>query len=274
MKDQVIVHKCQRNVWDQAVRQVGVTLVEIGSSQWIEPWESESAFGERTAAVAYFVEHNQEQSLPLEEVVSIAKAHRVPVIVDAAAELPPGEDFHRFNDMGADLVVFSGGKMLGGPQCSGLILGRRDLIKACAANANPSFGIGRPMKVGKEEIVGLVRAVELFLEHDSDADRDRWERQVRHCLQIVGDLVGVQARWVCPGEDPVLPREVPRVYLTRDSTALGISPGEVREQLIEGETSIAVGEIPGGVCINPIVLGGGEEAVVARRVAEILDRMG
>ena len=98
------MHKYQRNVWDQAVRQVAVTLVEIGLSQWIEPWELESAFGERTAVVAYFVEHNQEQSLPLEGVISIAKAHRVPVIVDAAAELPPREDLHRFNDMSADLA--------------------------------------------------------------------------------------------------------------------------------------------------------------------------
>jgi len=270
MKNEVIIHKCQRNVWDQAARQVGIRLVEVGLSQWIETWELESAISDHTAAIFYFVHHNQEQSLPLEDVIKIAKAHQLPVIVDAAAELPPVDNIHRFNDMGADLVLFSGGKMIRGPQCAGLILGRRELIEACALNASPNFGIGRPMKVGKEEIVGLVRAVELFLEHDFEADGKRWERQVAHCLEVFQELEGVTSRRVFPGEDPVLPRWVPRVYLTWDKEALGASPAEVRKRLLEGQPSVAVGAIPGGLSVNPIVLDDGEEEVVAQRVAETL----
>jgi L-seryl-tRNA(Ser) seleniumtransferase len=270
MKNEAIMHKCQRNVWDQAVRQAGVRLVEVGLSLWIEAWELESAINDNTAAIFYFVHHNQEQSLPLEDVISIARAHQVPVIVDAAAELPPVENIRRFNDMGADLVLFSGGKMIRGPQCSGLILGRRALIEACALNANPNFGIGRPMKVGKEEIVGLVRAVELFLAHDFDADRQRWECQVARCLDVFQKLEGVESRRVFPGQDPVLPRWVPRVYLTWDKEMLGISPAEVRRKLLEGEPSIAVGAIPEGLSVNPIVLDEGQEQVVAHRVAETL----
>ncbi|MGQ9585372.1 MAG: aminotransferase class V-fold PLP-dependent enzyme [Anaerolineae bacterium] len=273
MKNQVIVHRCQRNVWDQAVRQAGAMLVEIGLSHWTQPWELEAAIGQATAAILYFTNHSEEQSLPLEEVIRIAKAHGLPVIVDAAAELPPKENLHRFNDMGADLVVFSGGKMLRGPQCTGLILGRRDLIETCAFHASPNFGIGRPMKVGKEEIAGLVRAVELFLEHDFDADLERWEQQVGYCLERLCDLDGVKCKRVFPGEDPVLPRGVPRVYLTWDESLLGIAPAQVRAELLSGEPSIAVGTIQHGISINPITLAAGEEEVVARRVAEVLKRV-
>ena len=160
--------------------------------------------------------------------------------------------------------------MIRGPHCTGLILGRQELIEACALNANPNFSIGRPMKVGKEEIIGLVRAVELFLERDFDADLKRWERQVAHCLEVFRELEGVEARRVFPGEDPVLPRGVPRIYLTWDQEALGVSPATVSKKLFEGEPSIAVGAIPEGMSINPIVLGDGEEEIMARRVVETL----
>lgn len=268
MRNEVIVHKCQRNVWDQSVRQVGVTLVEIGLADRTEPWQLEAALSEKTASVVYFTNHNEEYSLPLEVVIRIAHAHDVPVIVDAAAELPPKENLRKFNDMGADLVLFSGGKMLRGPQCTGLILGSRELIKACALNANPNFSIGRPMKVGKEEIVGLVRAVELFLEHDFEIDRQRWERQVAHCLEVFRTLAHVESRRVFPGQDPVLPRWVPRVYLTWDEQELGVSPEEIRNRLLAGDPSIAVGEIRQGLSVNPIVLADGEEQVVARRIVQ------
>jgi L-seryl-tRNA(Ser) seleniumtransferase len=272
MKNQVIVHRCQRNVWDQAVRQAGATLVEIGLLHRAEPWELEAAIDDKTAAILYFTGHNEEQSLSLEEVVQIAKAHGVPVIVDAAAELPPKDNLHRFNDLGADLVIFSGGKMLRGPQCTGLILGRGELIEACAFNASPNFSIGRPMKVGKEEIAGLVRAVELFLEHDFDAELERWERQVAYCLEGLSNLEGVKCRRVFPGEDPVLPRWVPRVYLTWDEKALGVSPARVRAELFSGEPSVAVGEIQHGLSINPIALALGEEEIVVRQIAGIWKR--
>lgn len=272
MKNRVIVHRCQRNVWDQAVRQAGAELIEIGVLHKTEPWELEAAIDDKTAAVLYFTNHNETHSLPLEEVVRIARAYGVPVIVDAAAELPPKENLHRFNNMGADLVLFSGGKMLRGPQCTGLILGRRELIEACALHTNPNFGIGRPMKVGKEEIVGLVRAVELFLEHDFDADMEQWERQVAYCVEGLSGLKGVNCRRVFPGEDPVLPRWVPRVYVTWDEGLLGVSPARVRAELLSSDPSVAVGEIPQGISINPIVLAPGEEEIVVNRVAAVLER--
>jgi hypothetical protein len=118
--------------------------------------------------------------------------------------------------------------------------------------------------------VGLVRAVELFLEHDFEKDLKRWERQVAFCLDAFRKLDRVQARRIFPGEDSVLPRGVPRVYLTWDEHVLGVSPEEIRCQLLAGEPSIVVGEIKGGLSINPVVLTDGEEDVVARRIVETM----
>lgn len=268
MKDEVIIHKCQRNVWDQAIQQVGIKLVEIGTPTGTTAHDLEAAFSEKTAAVVYFVAHDEEHSIPLGEMIRIAGAQQTPLIVDAAAELPPVENIHRFNDMGADLVIFSGGKMLRGPQCSGLILGRHDLIEACALHASPNFAIGRPMKVGKEEIAGLVRAVELFLAHDFDVDMQRWERQVACCLEAFKGLMGVRSRRVFPGEDAVLPRWVPRVYMNWDVTVLRVTPQQITQRLLEREPSVAVGPLPEGLSINPIMLNDGEEEIVARCVVE------
>src|SRR6516225_2328305 len=155
MKNEVIIHRQQRNHYDSCIRQAGVKLVEIGLARETHPWELENAISERTAAVVYFVAYARRNTLTLPQVVAIAHAARVPVIVDAADELPPATNLRRFTDEGADLAIFSGGKAIGGPQASGLILGNRDLIEACAVNAFPNYAIGRPMKIGKEEIAGL-----------------------------------------------------------------------------------------------------------------------
>ena len=165
LKNEVIVHRSHRNGYDHAVRQVGVKLVEIGTSLDTAEWELESAITDKTAAVFWFQggmtghgdlpagdRHRHRQS-----------EHVAPVIVDAAAQLPPTENLWRFTEMGAALAVFSGGKDLRGPQSSGLIVGRKDLIDAIRVNGNPNHSIGRPMKVGKEEMVGLLKAVEIYL---------------------------------------------------------------------------------------------------------------
>lgn len=270
MKSEVLTHRCQRNVWDQAVRVAGAKLVEFGHTPKAQASDFESALTDRTAAVLYFVDHNESQSLPLADLIAKAKAHEVPVIVDAASALPPVENLHRFNHMGADLVIFSGGKMIGGPQSTGLILGNQELIEACALNASPNFSIGRSMKVCKEEIAGLIRAVELFLDHDFDVDMQRWERQVTHILNAIQGIDGVTARRVFPGEDQVLPRQVPRVHLSWDQHALGFTQLELQRVLLDGVPSIAVGRMDEWITVNPITLLEGEEKIVARRLGEAL----
>ena len=135
----------------------------------------EGAINENTAAVFYlFAPFTSRRALPLEEVCRIAHQRGVPVIVDAASTLPPRANLHRYLDVGADMVLFSGGKGVRGPQGTGILCGRKDLIEAAAANASPNPFLGRPMKVAKEEIVGLVTALELFVQEDEEAEMARY----------------------------------------------------------------------------------------------------
>lgn len=271
MKNEVIIHKCQRNVWDRAILAAGVRFVEIGVGHETHPWELQATINEQTAAIVYFPCYGERQSLSLSEVVGIAKEHNVPIIVDAAAELPPVANLHAYNDVGADLVIFSGGKMIGGPQSTGLILGRSHLIEACALNANPNFTIGRPMKVGKEEIMGLLTALELFVDHDFDADLRRWESQVAHFIEIISNVPNVTVRRVFPGQDENRPACVPRAHAEYDPHTVGLTPAEVAKRLMDGDPSIAVGYERGCIKLNPIVLEEGDEDIVAQKVKEILE---
>ncbi len=180
LKNEIVVHRVQRNWYDFAVRQTGATLVEIGHSMETAPWELEAAITERTAAVFYFAgEHLNHHTLPLSYVVERAHSHGVPVVVDAAAQIPPVSNLRYFTqECGADLAIFSGGKGLNGPQNSGLVVGRADLIQAMTLNGPPHQRIGRPMKVSKDAIVGIVTAVELALERDEAADVAEWGAEI------------------------------------------------------------------------------------------------
>ena len=270
MPNRVTVHRNHRNGYDQAVRQVGVELVEFGWTKETFPWQLEAALDEQTAAVVYFVEFAGRGSLLLETVVEIAHRRSVPVIVDAAAEIPPLRNLHHFNDLGADLVVFSGGKDIEGPQSSGLILGRGDLIEACALNSNPNYSIGRPMKAGKEEIVGLVVALERYLAQDREAEDARWEAQVAYLVETLDALPGVYARRVCPVPPGVQPVTVPRAYVEWDVAAVGLTVEEAVQRLSGGDPAIAVGSTPDSLVLNPQTLAPGEEKVVAEHIAVLL----
>jgi D-glucosaminate-6-phosphate ammonia-lyase len=204
LKDEVVIVRSQRNFYDRAVRGVGVRLVEVGIADRFsgagvrdaEPWEIADAIGERTAAVHYVATPWSRPALV--EVVRVAHAAGVPVIVDAAAQLPPAANLRRFISEGADLVVFSGGKALRGPQASGILCGKRALVAAAALQlldldvpwelwspppalfqgielpGLPHHGIGRPCKIGKEEIVGLLVALRRFVEEDPEKRRASW----------------------------------------------------------------------------------------------------
>jgi L-seryl-tRNA(Ser) seleniumtransferase len=270
MPNRVAVHRNHRNGYDQAVRQVGVELVEFG---WIKEtfgWQFEAVLNEQTAAVVYFVEFAGRGSLPLETVVEIAHRRGVPVIVDAAAEIPPLHNLRHFNDLGADLVVFSGGKDIEGPQSSGLILGRRDLIEACALNGNPNYAIGRPMKAGKEEIVGLVVALERYLAQDREAEDGRWEAQVAYLVETLDAVAGASARRVCPVPPGVQPATIPRAYVEWDVAAVGLTVDEAVQELRAGDPAVAVGSTQSALVLNPHTLALGEEKVVAESIVALL----
>jgi L-seryl-tRNA(Ser) seleniumtransferase len=209
----------------------------------------------------FFMAYSKTDSVSLPEAAQIAHEKGVRIVVDAAAELPPMSNLTAFLHAGADLVIFSGGKGLRGPQASGLVLGKKELIEACRANGNPNNGIGRPMKVGKEEIAGVVAAVERFASLDHEAERRRWEAQVDHLVEVVFGLPGVRA-------ERILDRtgHIPVARVASDRMA----PKAIAEQLRAGEPRIEVSASAEGVTVNPHMLKAGDEKVIAKRLREIL----
>ena len=269
LKNEVVVHKAHRNGYDHAVRSVGVKMVEIGTPEYTDPAEMEGAINERTA-FAFWTQGGMSGpgDIPLQQFIEIAHAHGLPVLVDAAAQLPPVENLWRFTQMGADLVVFSGGKDLHGPQASGLILGRKELIEACAVHGSPHQGIGRPMKIGKEEMVGLYAAVKWYLGLDHEARAAQHERWVAEWCSALNDIPGVQAERSFPNGAG---QPVPRAQVTLDVARLGMTGDEVVQRLLDGDPSIAV--VPSSettIYLNPYTLQPGEEKIVLKHLVALL----
>lgn len=167
MKNEIIVMRCQRNAYDMALRAAGATVVEIGDADETLEFELEGSINEKTAAIFYFASSlYAKAAMPLEKVIAMAKRKGIPVVVDAAAQLPPVENLWKFTQMGADMVLFSGGKTLCGPQASGIIFGTSKMIEACRRFGAPMHGLCRSSKVGREEMVGLYVALENYLSFD------------------------------------------------------------------------------------------------------------
>lgn len=270
MKNEVIIHKHNRTGYDFAIRQAGGKIVEIGSEKGTSPEELEAAINDKTAAIFYFYNITRMGGLvPLEKGIEIAKSRGIPLIVDAAAQIPPVENLWRFTtEMGADLSIFSGGKGLCGPQSAGLILGRKDLIEACALNACPRAYIGRPMKVGKEEMVGMLAAVKWYLSLDHKKLMQDYENQVQYMIDECSKLPHTTARRNFPSEAG---QPMPRAEIIFDEQKLGMTRDEVLKQLREGELCIELATAgPDGIFYNPQTIIPGEEKIIAERIKEIV----
>ena len=294
MRNECVMVRSQRNFYDHAIRAAGMKIVEVGlpdryagaGVRDAEGWEIDDAIGEMTAAVFYVADAQARP--PLAEVTAIARARGIPVIVDAAAQLPPQANLRRFIAEGADLVAFSGGKALGGPQASGILAGRRDLVMAAALQhldldvfwdmwepppslidkarlkGAPQHGIGRSCKAGKEEIVGLLTALRLFTAEGDAARHARW---LKDCETLAAALQGHLVT-VTGGNDASL---VPTVEITPDperisATALCLS-------LQHGDPAIVVDPAArdrGVVTVNPMCLKPGEAEIVGREIARAL----
>jgi L-seryl-tRNA(Ser) seleniumtransferase len=276
MKNELIIQRAHRFVYDQTFRLVGGVLVEIGLGRRTLPYELESAITEKTAAVVYlyapFTSHPG--LLPFETICQIAHKHDVPVIVDAASMLPPRENLYKHLRQGADLVNFSGGKGIRGPQSTGILVGRRDLIRAAALNNSPNQGVGRPSKTSKEEIVGLVTALELFLAEDEEAEMNRYREVCARIVDVVHDVPGIRA---VVEHDP-LNRIVPHAVIYFEPSWDGPSGDTIREALAAGTPHIYVqqGIQQGGyfdeIAVDPINLQPGDEEILAMRLREELTR--
>lgn len=271
LKHEIIVQRTHRMAYDQAVLLCGARFVEIDP----EPEALEAAITERTAGVFYVFSWSLTgKAIPLPDVARIAHARGVPVLVDAASELPPMSNLHRFLAEGGDVVIFSGGKGFRGPQASGLIIGDPALVEACRLNDCPNASIGRAMKTGKEEIVGLVKAVELYMARDHDADMLVWERRVAYLLEQLSSLPTVNAWRQTPYGVGQL---FPHVALTWDVNRVEVSYQEFWEQMLAGPPRIMTQQYDDPfrnherqIRLHVHTLQEGQEVILARRVREVL----
>lgn len=268
---QIVVMRCHRNPYDNAVPTAGGKFVEIGDAIKTHPWELENAIGPDTAAVFFALQAEMLcASLSLDETISIAHAKGVPVIVDAAAELPPRSNLWELARRGADLVVFSGGKEIGGPQSSGLVVGASPLVEAARFNGAPFYGVGRPVKAGKENIAGFVAALDEYLEEDEAARmreltsiRDRWVDELRRLLDIeAGVFVPTQ-----PGMHPTC---IPKAYIRlKEATA---SAAQFQASLRSMNPCVLVDVWKDLVVLNPQTIREGESEVVVKAIRSALAR--
>lgn len=272
MRNEIVILRSHRIHYDQAVRLAGAHFTEVGYADWTEIGEVRPWITDRTAAILYVAKFETAAgSIPLAQMIALAKAQSVPIIVDAADELPPVENLRKFTAMGADLALFSGGKDLRGPQASGLIVGKKALIQACAIHNCPNYGVGRPMKVSKEIIVGLLKAIELYVQQDFHAEMREWERKRDYLVDQLSGLPHVQ---VCSSQ-PIAPGApgsfyLPAAYVTLDESGLGMTLDQVVQRLREGEPGIAVDRTDTGIALRVQMMQGGEEKLVASRLKEIL----
>ncbi len=270
LKNEIVTFRTMRSNYDQGFRLAGARIVEIGLAKRTERWELERAITGNTAAVSFIVEHAHIGALPLEEVLEIAHANRVPVIVDAAAEIPPVENLWHFTHMGVDLTIYSGGKDIRGPQSSGLILGQKELVEACAFHSSPKHSIGRGMKVGKEEIMGLVNALDRYLQQDFDQEMEQWESQVGYLVEVLSKIEGVTVKRVCPSEPGIQPTGIPRAYMDWAPDAATLNPDEAKQALLDGDPRVIVGTSATGLVLNPQMLELGQERIVAECIKRAL----
>jgi len=261
LKSEVIIPRESRNAYDHAVRTLGVKVIEVNS-----PEELRAAIGPHTAMIELLGNHFGKATLDLSDVAPIARAARIPILVDAAADylIVPNPYLAR----GADLVAYSGGKIIRGPQGAGLLVGRRDLVRAAWANSAPHHAFGRALKVTKEEVVGMLRAVEAWrTDHDLQADFAMWNSWYAHISERITKVAGVRAEV----HGPIRGGPFPTLNVSWDPAQVGLTAGDVGRRLLEGEPRImthAEGE-GHSFLLRPVAMKPGEHEVVARRLYEV-----
>lgn len=269
MRDELVIQKIHRGHYSHMYTFAGAKFVEVGNMIDCPPRELEAAIHERTAAVAYLCGPGiPNTGLTLSEVVAISHSRDVPVIVDAAAMLPPRSNLQRYIREGADLVTFSGGKWIHGPQATGLLFGRRDLIDAAVANSNPHHSIGRPHKVSRENMVGLYQALKLYMAQEEDATIAHYRHRLAPVLRFVKDIEGIDVKIL---QDEVK-YHVPTAVITLTTCWQGAPAKELAQRLLTGEPRIYVlhDQNSKTIAVNPISLSDDEATIVGQRLREVL----
>ncbi|MEJ7608875.1 MAG: aminotransferase class V-fold PLP-dependent enzyme [Bryobacteraceae bacterium] len=263
LKSEVIVQKLHRYGYDHAVRAAGVRMIECETAE-----QMERAVTPNTAMMLFFNDADTRGQVNAAEFVAFGKKHKIPTFNDASADVPPVENLTKYVKMGFDLVTFSGGKGLRGPQSAGVLAGRKDLIQAARLNTSPySDSIARGMKVNKEEMLGMLVALELYTKKDHGAERAEWDRRIRTIVDSVKDLPSLKTEI----RVPEIANHTPHLHLEWDQSTLKLSPEDVRKQLREGQPSIETTPADKDHLVMTVwMLQPGEAQVIGRRLRSIL----
>jgi len=263
MKSEVIIQKSHRNPFDHQLRGTGVKLVEIETRD-----QFRAAVNERTAMLHFTNFANEAGQIKVDEWVKLSKEYKIPCFNDAAADTPPVSHLWDYTNMGYDLVSFSGGKALRGPQCAGLLVGRKDLVHYALLNNSPyEDTLGRSQKVGKEEIVGMIKALELYLAEDHDALTKEWQDRLDLISRELTRIPGVTTSFFVPD----IANHVPHMQITWDAR-VPLTPQQVSHTLRNSNPSIVISGSEGrpGLAMNSFMLQPGEDQIIADKLSSVL----
>ena len=262
MKSEVIIQKSHRNPFDHQLRGTGVKLVEIETREQLR-----RAVNDRTAMMHFTNFANAAGQIKVDEWAKLAKEYELPCMNDAAADTPPVSHLWDYANMGYDLITFSGGKALRGPQCAGMLIGREDLVRYALLNNSPyEDTLGRGQKVGKEEIIGMIKALELYLNEDHDALSVEWQRRLDTVSRQITKIPGVSTAFFTPE----IANHVPHMQITWDAK-IALTPQQASQILRSSNPSIVMGGGEGGpgLAMNSFMLQPGEEQIVAEQLVSI-----
>jgi uncharacterized pyridoxal phosphate-dependent enzyme len=263
MKSEVIIQKSHRNPFDHQLRSTGVKLVEVETREQLR-----SAVNDRTALMHFSNFANAAGQIKVDEWAKLAKQYNLPCMNDAAADTPPVSHLWDYTNLGYDLVTFSGGKAMRGPQCAGLLVGRKDLVAYALLNNSPHEDtLGRSQKVGKEEIIGMVKALEIYLKEDHDALAKEWQEHLAGISSELTKIPGVSTSFFTPD----IANHVPHMQITWDSK-ISVTPQQVSKLLRNSKPAIVIGGGEGrpGLVMSSFMLQPGEDKIVAEQLSRIL----
>jgi uncharacterized pyridoxal phosphate-dependent enzyme len=264
MKSEVIIQKSHRNPFDHQLRSTGIKLIEIETVDQLR-----AAVNERTAMMHFSNFANASGQIKVDEWVKLAKQYNIPCMNDAAADTPPVSHLWDYTNMGYDLVTFSGGKAIRGPQCAGLLIGRKDMVANALLNNSPHEDtLGRSQKVGKEEILGMVKALELFLAEDHEALAKEWQDRLEAISNELKKVPGVSTSFFVPD----IANHVPHMRITWDAARISLTPQQASKLLRSGKPSIVIGGGEGrpGLSMSSFMLQPGEDKIVADQLSRLL----
>ena len=266
MKSEVIIQKAHRFGYDRALRNCGIRFVEVETRE-----DLERAVNAQTAMMLFYNNNNKEGRIQDQEFAELGKKHGIPTMNDAAADVPPVENLWKYTAMGFDLVAFSGGKGLRGPQSAGMLLGKKPLVAAARMNGSPNGNaIGRGMKVNKEEMLGMLAAVEVFVSKDHAKEGLEFNRRAEEIRRSAAAVPGVKAEIFVPE----VANHVPHVRVTWDAASKPLKAAAVVKAMQDGEPSIAIRSEGESLVIGVWMMRSGEEKIVARRLRQELEVAG